>query len=311
VELRRIARDVWACLQPDRGWGWSNSGFARGGGGLVIDTLMDVPHTQRALDLYATVAPDPPRRLVNTHHNSDHCWGNQLLRGAEIWGHRFCAEALRRDLQPAALAALVARPDLPPGLRWFADDVREFDFRGIEVTPPDHLVGDEGVELDLDGRPARLIYVGPAHTGGDLLVHLPDDGVLFAGDVLFRRCTPVGWEGTTQRWVEALDHIAALAPEVVIPGHGEPCGPEGALELRDYLLFVEAEARRLQHLSPLEAAKRVELGAFAKWTQPERIVFVLARAFRELRGGAWDETVEAIPLFEAAVELRRWWEETR
>jgi glyoxylase-like metal-dependent hydrolase (beta-lactamase superfamily II) len=308
VELRRVARDVWACLQPDRGWGWSNSGFVARGGGLVVDTLMDVPHTRRALDLYAIVAPGAPRRLVNTHHNSDHCWGNQLLRGAERWGHRFCAEAMLRDLKPGVLHAMVSSPDLPPGLRWFADDVREFDFSGIELTPPDHLVGDEGAVLDLDGRPAHLVYVGPAHTGGDLLVHLPEDGVLFAGDVLFRRCTPVGWEGTTQRWIEALERIAALAPETVVPGHGEPCGPEGALELRDYLGFVMAEARRLQHLPPLEAAKRIELGAFARWTQPERIVFLLARAFRELRGGAFDEALEALPLFEDAVALRRWWE---
>jgi glyoxylase-like metal-dependent hydrolase (beta-lactamase superfamily II) len=304
VELRQVARDVFACLVPDRGWGWSNSGFVARDGGLVVDTLMDVPHTRRALELYASVAPGTPRRLVNTHHNADHCWGNQLLRGAEIWGHRFCAEAMLRDLKPAVLHAMVTSPTLPPGLRWFADDVREFDFSDIELTPPNRLVGDEGAVLGS----AHLLYVGPAHTGGDLVVHLPDAGVVFAGDVLFRRCTPIGWEGTTQKWVEALERIAALRPALIVPGHGEPCGPEGALELRDYLLFVAGEARRLQHLPPLEAAKRIELGPWARWTQPERIVFLLARAFRELRGGAWDESVDAMPLFEDAVALRRWWE---
>ena len=108
MELSQIGADVYACLQPDTGLGASNSGFVNRGGGLVVDTLYDLPRTQRMIDLYATVARDPARRLVNTHHNGDHCWGNQLFAeaGTEIIGHRLCAEWFGRD----ATARAVRRP---------------------------------------------------------------------------------------------------------------------------------------------------------------------------------------------------------
>jgi glyoxylase-like metal-dependent hydrolase (beta-lactamase superfamily II) len=161
----------------------------------------------------------------------DHCWGNQCLRGAEIIAHRACAERMRDDLRPEAMRALLAAPDLSPGLRWFADDVRDFDFSGIEPTLPNRLI-EERLELDLDGRPVEILHLGPAHTAGDVIVHLPRERVVFAGDVLFRLCTPIGWEGTFAGWIAALERIEALAPEVIVPGHGPLCGVEGAKELR-------------------------------------------------------------------------------
>jgi glyoxylase-like metal-dependent hydrolase (beta-lactamase superfamily II) len=305
MELREIARDVYACLQPDRGWGWSNAGFVGRGGGLMVDTFMDVPRTRRALELYAERGRRAPRRLVNTHHNVDHCWGNQCLRDAEIIGHRLCAERMRRDMQPETMRALLAAPELPPGLRWFAGDVREFDFSGIEVTPPNRLI-DDRLDLDLAGCRVEIQHLGPAHTAGDLIVHLPEEGVVFAGDLVFRLCTPVGWEGTFAKWIAALERIEALAPEVIVPGHGPLCGVEGPRELRAYLAYVVAESRRgfEQGLEVLEAAKRIEVGPWMGWTQPERVVFNVARAYRELRGGAWDEEVDAARLLDAACELR-------
>ncbi len=306
MELREIAPGVHACLQPDRGWGWSNAGFLARGGGLMIDTFMDVPRTRRALELYAERAASPPRRLVNTHHNVDHCWGNQLFRDAEIIGHRLCAERMRRDLSPEAMRALIEAPELSPGLRWFAADVRAFDFSGIEVTPPNRLV-EERLDLDLDGCRVEILYLGPAHTAGDLIVHLPEERVVFAGDLLFRLCTPIGWEGTFAKWIAALERIESLAPGVIVPGHGLLCGVEGPREMRAYLEYVYGESRRFfdQGLDPFEAARKIDLGPYAHWTQPERVVFNVARAYRELRGGAWDEEVDAGRLLDAAWELRQ------
>ncbi len=307
MERRQLARGVFAVVVPDRGWGWNNVGFVSGGGGLMVDTMMDLPRTRRALALLTERNGGAlPQRLVNTHHNVDHTWGNQLFRDREIIGHRRCAEAMAGDLRPEALRTLLAQETLPAGLAWFADDLREFDFEGIEPTPPNRCI-EEDLELDLDGTRVRLLYVGPAHTAGDLIVHLPEEGVVFAGDVLFRRCTPVAWEGTTARWIEALERIAALEPEVVVPGHGPLCGAEGALELAGYFRYVEGEARRLhaRGLSALEAAKRIELGPYADWTQPERLVFNVERVYRELRGGVWDEPVDVARLLDAAVELGR------
>src|SRR2546427_12790789 len=91
MELRESAPDVYACLQEDRGLGTSISGHVNRAGGLVVDTFWDLPHTRQMIETYARVWRRPVRRVGNTHHNGDHCWGNQLFPEAEIIGHRLCA----------------------------------------------------------------------------------------------------------------------------------------------------------------------------------------------------------------------------
>ena len=78
--LIEVAGGVYAYLQEDRGLGWSNAGFVAGGGGLVVDTLYDVALTEAMAQRVAEIHPRPPARLVNTHHNGDHCWGQSGLR---------------------------------------------------------------------------------------------------------------------------------------------------------------------------------------------------------------------------------------
>ncbi len=305
MELREIARDVYACLQPDRGLGTSNSGLVNRGGGLVVDTFWDLPHTRRLIERYATVWKEPARRVVNTHHNGDHCWGNQLFRGAEIIGHRLCAAAFGRE-RPEAMQALRAGAGSgDPVLEAFARLLADWDFTGIELVPPTTLV-DERLRLDLDGVAIELVWVGPAHTGGDLLVHLPAERVVFTGDVLFRLCTPIGWDGTYARWIAALDQIVALAPDVIVPGHGPLCGVEGPHEMQAYLRYVQAEARRSFEagLEPLDAARRIDLGPYAGWTEPERIVFQVERAYRELRGVPFDAPIDVPRVFRDMMRLR-------
>jgi cyclase len=306
MELTEIATNVYACLTPDRGLGWSNSGLVNRGGGLVVDTFWDLPHTQALIETYRHVAVDPARRVVNTHHNGDHCWGNQLFRGAEILGHRRCAEAFGHDVAPAGLQMLKgASASGDPAMAAFASALAEWDFTGIELTPPT-TVFDDRLDLDLDGTAVELRYVGPAHTIGDVIVHLPRERVVFAGDILFRLCTPIGWEGTYAQWIAALDEIVALAPEVVVPGHGPLCGVEGPRELKAYLVYVRDESRR--HFdadrTALEAAKQIDLGPYAGWTEPERLFFNVERAYREFRGLPFDAPIDVMATLRGVHALR-------
>ncbi|MBW2316625.1 MAG: MBL fold metallo-hydrolase [Deltaproteobacteria bacterium] len=311
MELRAIARDVYACLQEDRGLGYSNSGLVNRGGGLVVDTFWDLPHTREMLEAYATVWPRPAERVVNTHHNGDHCWGNQLFPQAEIIGHRLCRDLFEAAGTPAGLEVLkglAAKPGTEPGIAEFGRRLSDWDFNGIELTPPTTIL-DERMELDLGGRAAHLIYVGPAHTAGDVIVHLPEEGVLFAGDILFHRCTPIGWEGTTDNWCKALDLMVELAPETVVPGHGPICDVEGPKQMKAYLQYVLSECRRFREagLTPLEAARKIDLGPFADWTEPERLYFNVSRAYRELEGQPWDAQFDTGELFTGMMQLAKEW----
>ena len=306
MELRELARDVYACLQPDRGLGTSNSGLLNRGGGLVVDTFWDPPHTRQMIDTYARVWKAPARRVVNTHRNGDHCWGNQLFPDAEIIGHRLCAAEFGKERPEFMQTLRNSGSSSDPALAAFARRLADWDFAGIELRSPQTLV-DERLTIDLDGIQAHLIYVGPAHTSGDLIVHLPAERIVFTGDILFRLCTPIGWEGTYDRWIAALDRIVALAPDVVVPGHGPVCGLEGPREMKAYLQYVRAESKRLfdRGLSAVDAAKRIDLGPYAGWTEPERIVFQVERAYRELRGEPFDAPIDVTPLFGAMHELAR------
>lgn len=308
MELRAIAPDVYTCLQEDRGLGCSNSGLVGRGGGLVIDTFWDLPHTQRMIELYARVHPDGVRRVVNTHHNGDHCWGNQLFPDAELIGHRLCAAAFGRE-RPEDMQQLrgLAQAD-DPALASFARRLAPWDFTGIRLTPPTTLFEDR-LTLDLGGLRVDCLYVGPAHTAGDVLVHLPEQRVVFTGDVLFRLCTPIGWEGTFAAWKAALDAIVALAPDVVVPGHGPLCGVEGPRDMKAYLEYVERESADAFRAgrSVLEAAMRIDLGPYADWTEPERLVFNVERAYRELRGEPWDTPVDVASMVRGMQALEAHW----
>jgi glyoxylase-like metal-dependent hydrolase (beta-lactamase superfamily II) len=276
---------------------------------MVIDTFWDLARTRQMMEQYARVWPHPARRVVNTHHNGDHCWGNQLFTGAEIIGHRLCAAAFGKE-SPELMQQLRDARDLPePGLAAFAAALREYDFSGIELTPPTTLI-DERMDLELDGEAVEMLYVGPAHTIGDVVVHLPRQRVVFTGDVLFRLCTPIGWEGTFANWSAALDRIIALDPQVVVPGHGPLCGVEGPREMKAYLEYVRSEAAGsfADGRTALAAAQHIDLGPYAGWNEPERLLFNVERAYRELRGEPFDAPVDVIAMARGMQALRRFWQ---
>lgn len=276
---------MFAYLQPDGSWGWSNAGLVvDGGASLLVDTLYDLRLTGDMLAAMrrATPAAEVIDVVVNTHANGDHCWGNQLVREAEIIGSRQCAEEMV-ELPPSLLAGVMADPpDGPTGdllQRMFG----AFDFSDIELVPPTNTFDGE-LTMRVGDTEVHLIEVGPAHTRGDVIVHLPAAGVVYTGDILFNGGHPIVWAGPVSNWTAACDRIVDLAPAVVVPGHGPVCDLAAVSAQRDYLDFVQREAapRAAAGMSPLDAARDIDLGDYAHLGERERFVVNVAAVFRDL-----------------------------
>jgi glyoxylase-like metal-dependent hydrolase (beta-lactamase superfamily II) len=194
-----------------------------------------------------------------------------------------------------------------PGALAIARQLRQdYDFDGINLALPT-TVFDERLVLDLDGTEAQLIYVGPCHQVGDTIVHVPKERVVFAGDVVFRECTPMGWTGTYEKWLKTLDLIIGLDPDVIVPGHGPLCGIEGAMEMQGYLEYVRDESQRFfgQGLSALEASKRIDLGPYGTWRGSARVYLNVERAYREFRSEPSDAHWDAATSFDSIYELAK------
>jgi glyoxylase-like metal-dependent hydrolase (beta-lactamase superfamily II) len=283
--LHEVAGGVWAYLQPDGGWGWSNAGLITGGNGsLLVDTLFDLKLTAEMLATMRGAIPAAQHigSVVNTHANGDHCYGNALVAEAEIIASRACAEEMVR-LPPARLADLMrAAPDLGEIGAFIERIFGPFSFDGIELVPPTRTFDGE-LELRVGDRRVRLLEVGPAHTAGDVVVHLPDDGVVFTGDILFHGGHPIVWAGPVRNWVAACDRLLDLDAATVVPGHGPLATPAAVRDLKEYFeyLLVEARVRFDAGMTPLDAARDIELGPYAGWGEGERLVVNVQALYRD------------------------------
>jgi len=306
-ELRDLGNGLFAYLHPSGSWGWSNAGLvADGDQSLLVDTLFDLKLTGAMLDTMreACAAARKVDTLVNTHANGDHCYGNQLVGDATIIASSASAEEMDL-LPPETMAQLVANaPKLGAAGEYFAQIFGEFEFAGIRHTPPTQTFETE-LALHVGDKEVRLLEVGPAHTRGDVIVHVPDDRVVFSGDILFIGGTPIIWEGPVGNWIRACERIVDMDPVAVVPGHGPVTDSTGVLAVRDYLVYIRDEARGRfdAGLSVEEAARDISLGTFAAWGEAERIAVNVDTLYREFSGS--DERRNPLELFELMAELAR------
>ena len=303
--LHDLGDGVFAYLQPDGGWGWSNAGLVTAGASsLLVDTLFDRHLTREMLAaMEEQTAAHPIRIAVNTHGDPDHCFGNELLPdGIEIWATTAAREALLRS-PPEVVGALLSSRDLGEEWTRFArSHFGTFDVDRVELRPPTRTF-DGRAQLHVGDRPVELHELGPGHTAGDAIVHVPDTGVVFSGDLVFASDTPLVWAGPIESWLAALDRILAMRPRLIVPGHGPVTDDAGVRDLAHYLQYVldEATARFEEGMDPDEAADDIDLSPFADWSEHERIAVNVYTVYRGL-----DPSLPARSVPEHFARMARW-----
>lgn len=269
--LEELAAGVYAYVQPAGGWMVNNCGVITDAAGdaVLVDTTSTERRTRALLAEVAGVAARDLKVAVNTHHHPDHTYGNCFLPATTtIVGHHLCREGVLR-------AGLAATEELPA------------DYGSLTVRPPD-VTFEDRLTLHLDGFPVELVTMGPAHSTHDVAVWLPEQRVLYAGDLAFSGGHPIFMEGSMLGFRAALGRMRALEPQALLPGHGPARRGEevGRMldDLEEYVDFIAALATESHAagLSPLEAARKNKDNRYAAWPESERLVCNLHRAYAEL-----------------------------
>jgi cyclase len=285
--LHDLGSGCFAYLQPDGSWGFSNAGLVVSDGrSLLVDTLMDLKLTGAMLDEMRGKVPESKKigMLVNTHSNPDHTFGNQLVEGAEIIASQACYDEMKAQ-DPAMMAGMMANAAaLGEGAKFLHELMGppKFDWQGVVATLPTRTF-DRELTLQLGSKTLELVNVGPAHTGGDTMVHVPADRTAFTGDILFIESHPVIWDGPVTNWIAACDKILSWDVETIVPGHGPITDKAGVRRFRGYLVYIRDEARKRfdAGLNPEEAARDISLDPYSDWLDSERLVANVAALYRE------------------------------
>ena len=284
--LQQVADRVWAWTLPDGGYGWSNAGLVAGdGASLLVDTLFDLALTREMLTAMRPITDGAPiTDALITHSNGDHTHGNQLLDAkVRIIAATGTAEEIAHEAGTDRLVGIQTADLGPVATSYARDRFGHFDFSGITLRNADQTF-DRELTIDVGGRRVDLLNLGPAHTAADSVVHVPDAGVLFGGDLLFIGCTPIVWSGPIANWIAACDAMIALDAPIVVPGHGPITDPDGIRAVRGYFVHIteQADEAHRKGLSLAEAVDTVDLGEYASWLDSERIVVNMYRRYCEL-----------------------------
>jgi len=263
VEARQVSPHAWfvqggtgVASAANEGFN-SNAGFVVTDAGVVVVDALGTPALGEALlEAIRRVTPQPVKRVILTHYHADHFYGVGAFKaaGAEVWAHEAAREYLtsgeaerRREQRAQDLFPWVA-PDMP-------------------IVRPDRYLG-EHTAFTLGGVRFEVDHMGPAHSPEDLIVVLPGEGVIFAGDILFAGRIPFVGEADSRAWLARIDALLAMKPRVMVTGHGaisrDP-GHDLALT-RDYLVYLrEAMGRAVEDLTPFdEAYAKTDWSRFAK-----------------------------------------------
>lgn len=273
MKIVEIKPGVFGCLMDND---TANAGFiATDRGVIVIDTL-NTPARGRALaEAIQSRTGKPVIFVLNTHHHYDHVFGNQAF-DAPIIGHCALAgqlsQAAARDLMPIAMAARISEH---PQDRWLADE--------LELIYP-NLIFERHLLLDMP--PVRMIvrHLG-GHTPDTSIVDLPEEGILFASDLVFEGRVPFLRQANIEATVKALDELEKLGIRIVVPGHGQICDLDYVGRVKNYIVDLRTRVQELI-AQGLEKGDILDSELPRWWTddRPELMRANTARIYDELTG---------------------------
>jgi cyclase len=233
MQITEIKPGIFACLMANE---TANAGFIVTEGGVIVIDTLDTPARGRQFAAAIERETDKPViYVINTHHHYDHVFGNQAF-DAPVVAHCALAgqlaKAAARDLMPVAIAAWISEH---PEDRWLADE--------LELVYP-QIVFER--RLVLDQPPMRIVvqHLG-GHTPDTAIVDLPEEGVLFAGDLVFEGRVPFLQQAHIADTIEALSQIERLEQRTIVPGHGELCDLDYVARCREYLKALRDKVREL------------------------------------------------------------------
>lgn len=275
MQIVEIKPGIFGCLMNNE---TANAGFVLTEQGVVVVDALDTPAHGRALAAaIAEHARRPVLFVVNTHHHTDHVFGNQAFDAPLIAHYSLAGElasTVARDLSPLAIAAWVSKH---PEDVWLAEE--------LEVRYP-NLLFDGRLVLNLPPQTLILQHLG-GHTPDSTVVDLPEQGVLFAGDLVFEGRAPYLRQASIEGTVRALNHLERLGPRQVVPGHGAVCDMDYVTRVRAYLEALLETVRALIDQG-FDKVAVIESDRLPKWwteDRPDLQRANVARAYDEISGG--------------------------
>lgn len=228
MQASELRPNVFACLMDNE---TANTGFVVTERGVVVIDTFESP--ARGRELAAAIQSQthkPVLAVINTHYHYDHVFGNQafdalLVAHCTLAGE--LAEAIARDLAPEDVAEWVSEH---PEDRWLTDE--------LELVYP-NIIFEHRLMLDLPPLHLILRHLG-GHTPDSSIVDLPDEGILFAGDLIFEGRVPFLGCAHFGDTIKALRMLESLGDRTIVPGHGALCDTTYVTRCREYLQALHA-----------------------------------------------------------------------
>jgi glyoxylase-like metal-dependent hydrolase (beta-lactamase superfamily II) len=272
-KVEKISDRVYALVAPfglpdKKNGGYMNNSVVIVGekGVILVDTGFNDEIGKHIKQTVARITPKPVTHVINTHHHGDHTLGNVAFPGAHVICAQKCKEWLEKE-----------------GFDWvrIIETVLERTFPNTKPVPVDETIGDGRTERTIDGVKMEFWVPQGSHSPGDMMILLPDERVLIAGDVVVGHMAPSFRDAHVKSWIGSLAEIEKLDVKTIVPGHGEltNAGYVGEMRRRMQKLYDGVAAGYKKGLTDSETRKTLDL---SEW---EKMV-----SFEELMGGNVNRT---------------------